>query len=187
MSPPGTVPTRQQRFSVLYDSAHADVLRFIRRRADFDVAEDLTHEAFLIAWRRFDDVPLTKDAARAWLFGVARNCLLNDHRSRERYAQLGVRIANSTRSTSNLNPDAVTLQLDLITAWHLLSNSQQEVLSLALWEELPAVAAGKALGISASAYRIRLHRARNALRRSMDGTAPTPSLQPAHSTTEMPA
>lgn len=187
MSPPGTVPTRQQRFAVLYDSAHADVLRFFRRRADFDAAEDLTHETFLIAWRRFDDVPITEDGARAWLFGVARNCLLNDHRSRERYAQLGVRIARSTRSTSNLDSEAVTVQLDLITAWHLLSNSQQEVLSLALWEELPAEVAGRALGISAPAYRIRLHRARNALRRSMDGNAPNPSLQPARSTTEMPA
>ena len=186
MSPP-SIPSRQQRFAALYDSAHADVLRFIRRRADFDAAEDLAHETFLIAWRRFDNVPSAEDAARAWLFGVARNCLLNDHRARERYAQLGVRIATSMEPESEWTSDAVAGQLDLISAWQSLSHGQQEVLSLALWEELPAVNAGKALGISAAAYRIRLHRARNALRHSLDTSAPDRSSKTSPSTSEIPA
>jgi RNA polymerase sigma factor (sigma-70 family) len=187
MSPPGTDSTRQKRFAALYDSAHADVLRFIRRRADFDAAEDLAHETFLVAWRRFDDVPSSEDAARAWLFGVARNCLLNDHRARERYAQLGVRIGIAMESRSQSTPDAVAVQLDLIAAWQSLSHGQQEVLSLALWEELPAVSAGKALGISAAAYRIRLHRARNALRRNLQDSAPPTSSKTSPSTTEISA
>jgi len=185
MSPPRTDPSRQQRFAELYDSAHADVLRFIRRRADFTAAEDLAHETFLVAWRRFDDVPTAVDDARAWLFGVARNCLLNDHRARERYAQLGVRIATAMESRSESTPDDVAVQIDLIAAWQALSHGQQEVLSLALWEELPAASAGKALGISAAAYRIRLHRARTALRRTLESSVPHPLSKTSPSITEI--
>ncbi len=183
MSPPSTVLDREQRFAALYDRAYADVLRFVRRRATVDTAEDITHEAFLVAWRRFDDVPATTDGARAWLFGVARNCLLSDHRASERYKQLGVRIADSVTPQHDQGTDAASSRLDLITAWQGLSTSQQEVLSLAIWEELSAAAAGKVLDISAAAYRIRLHRARNALRAALD-TSFTPA--PAN-TSEMTA
>lgn len=168
MSPPSAVLDREQRFVALYDRAYADVLRFVRRRAAVDAAEDITHEAFLVAWRRFDDVPSTTDGARAWLFGVARNCLLSDHRASERYKQLGIRIADSVTAHHDQGTDDASRRLDLITAWQGLSTTQQEVLSLAVWEELSAAAAGKVLGISAAAFRIRLHRARNALRGPLD-------------------
>ncbi len=185
MSPPSEVLDRERRFSDLYDDAYADVLRFVRRRSPADAAEDIAHEAFLVAWRRLDDLPIGRDDARAWLFGVARNCLLSDHRARQRYEQLGVRIALAAPASRTGSAEAASIGLDLVAAWQLLSVAQQEVLSLALWEELPAAAAGKALGITAAAYRIRLHRARMALRRNLD-PSPTTTLAPA-TTTEMPA
>jgi len=46
------------RFAELYQREHAEVLRFIARRLnpqDLGRAEDITHEAFLIAWRKLDD------------------------------------------------------------------------------------------------------------------------------------
>lgn len=98
MSQPPNSSDRQGRFAALYDDAYVDVLRFVRRRSPPDSAEDIVHEAFLAAWRRLDDLPSPHDAARAWLFGAARNCLLNDRRTRDRYERLGVAIADLEES-----------------------------------------------------------------------------------------
>lgn len=173
MSPPAADTERAQRFADLYDSAYQDVLRFVRRRTAPDAAEDVVHETFLIAWRRFDRVPLALDEARAWLFGTARNCLLSDGRARMRREQLGVRIAvDAPPSAADADP---SFRLDLVAAWERLEPGQQEVLALTVWEELPSSLAGAVLGISAAAYRIRLHRARVALRRLLEPDAATNS------------
>ena len=178
MSPPAPDRDREQRFAALYDDAYVDVLRFVSRRSPPDTAEDIVHEAFLVAWRRFDALPDNHDGARAWLFGVARNCLLNDRRTRDRVARLGVAIADDAASQPDEHLGDTELRIDLVRAWRLLSPAQQEVLSLATWEALPAAHAASVLGISAPAYRIRLHRARAALRRFLDHS---PSSSPASS------
>ncbi|MBF4570849.1 sigma-70 family RNA polymerase sigma factor [Plantibacter sp. VKM Ac-2880] len=175
MRPLARDPDRERRFAVLYNTAYTDVLRFVRRRSPLDVAEDLAHDAFLIAWHRFDQVPRDPDGARAWLFTTARNCILANYRTRQRYEQLGIRIADSTPHISGEDASSAAFRLDLIAAWKTLPPAQQEVLALALWEQLPAKASGQVLGISAAAYRVRLHRARTALRAALGGE---PSLSP---------
>jgi len=170
MGPNTPSPDREARFAALYNTAYSDVLRFVRRRAAADSAEDLVHESFLVVWRRMDDVPHDHDSARAWLFGIARNCMLNAQRGDIRRNELNVRITADLAIAGDPAEIESTLRLGLAAAWPRLSASEQEVLSLAIWEDLPSQHAGKVLGISASAYRIRLHRARAALRRLIDTT-----------------
>lgn len=159
---------REERFVQLYDSTYADVLRFVHRRAGPGRAEDVVHEAFLVAWRRLDDVPPRPDDARAWLFGTARRCMLNDRRGEVRRDALVVRIATAPSSVAPLTDDEVVQHVDLAAAWRRLTADEQEVLALAVWEDLPSPQAGRVLGISAVAYRLRLHRARRRLRRLLD-------------------
>ena len=190
MSPPPTDPERARRFATLYDDAYLDVLRFVSRRSPPDTAEDIVHEAFLAAWRRLESLPPTHDGARAWLFGAARNCLLNDRRSRGRYERLGVAIADLEESRPDEPHGDADLRIDLARAWRELTPAQQEVLSLATWEALPAVHASAVLGISAPAYRIRLHRARAALRRRLDpslSSSPASDARVEATTSELPA
>ena len=86
MSPPripDTPDQAEQRFRALYADVHADVLRFVRRRLPQEAvpsAEDVVADALLVAWRRFGDAPRRLDAQRAWVFGIARRCLLTSHR-----------------------------------------------------------------------------------------------------------
>ncbi|MDQ2790375.1 MAG: hypothetical protein M3Y73_11915 [Actinomycetota bacterium] len=56
------------------------MVKFVQRRADPDRAEDVVADAFLVVWRRLDDAPHEQDAARAWVFGITRNILLNERR-----------------------------------------------------------------------------------------------------------
>lgn len=163
---------REARFAALYATTYGDVLRFVQRRTEPHRAEDVTHEAFMAAWRRLDDLPREPGDARAWLYGTARNCLLNDQRSRARQGALEVRIASHIPEFLDPEDDLVALQVDLAAAWSRVRPEDREVLSLAVWENLTSPQAGRVLGISAAAYRIRLHRARQSLHRALRHRAP---------------
>jgi RNA polymerase sigma-70 factor (ECF subfamily) len=164
-------PDREARFRALYDDAYADVLRFAQRRVDRCHAEDVTADAFLVAWRRLDDAPDKPDDVRAWLFGVARHCLLNTVRGQGRRDALAVRVAEtvpSARWADGLDADPVAQRIDLAAAWRRLSETDQEALSLTVFEDLTSAQAAGVLGITPASYRLRLLRARRALRRQLD-------------------
>jgi RNA polymerase sigma-70 factor, ECF subfamily len=72
----------------------------------------------------------------------------------------------------------VAQQIDLAAAWNLLSEVHQEALALAVLDELTAPQAAVVLGISPVAFRLRLSRARRALRAHLDHR-PQPALAPA--------
>lgn len=60
--------------------------------------------------------------------------------------------------------DSVIVDLSLARAFDALSEADQEVLRLAVWEELPARQAAAILGCTAATFHVRLHRARTRLR-----------------------
>lgn len=163
-------------FVELYRRDHGAVLRFVERRigratSGNSQVEDVVHNAFLTAWRNFDKVPTEPGAARAWLYVVARNALLNAQRSEARRGALGVKIATETPSYLTGPENDVTARVDLAVAWSTLTPGQQEVISLAVWDELSSAEAARVLGISATAYRVRLLRARTALRKALEPPA----------------
>jgi RNA polymerase sigma-70 factor (ECF subfamily) len=160
-------PDREGRFRALYADAYLDVLRFVQRRVHPSHAEDVVADAFLVAWRRLEEAPRSADDARAWLFGIARRCLLNTQRGLGRQEALAVRIAGAASTDDSHRDDAVVQRLALATAWQRLSPQEQETLSLSVFEDLTSARAARVLGTSAAAYRLRLLRARRALRRQL--------------------
>ncbi|MBL7257679.1 RNA polymerase sigma factor [Paractinoplanes lichenicola] len=154
-------PDREARFRALFADAYADVLAFAQRRGHPSQAEDVVAEAFLVVWRRFDEVPHRPGDARAWVFGIARHCLLNAQRGQGRRDALAVRIASEPAADGG-EPSAGLI--DLAAAWKRLKPAEQEVLALTVFEDLTSARAARVLGISAASYRIRLMRARRALR-----------------------
>lgn len=177
---------REHRFKRLYVDVYADVLRFVQRRVGGDSdPEDVVAEVFLAVWRRVDDVPgrggenydddANHDSVRAWVFGVARNLLLNNRRGMRRRQALGVRLAHAEHvRAAAAGPDGVgsgavdvALLIDLERAWRELSDVHQETLALAAFEGLDSTDAGVVVGITATAFRLRLSRARKALRSAL--------------------
>jgi DNA-directed RNA polymerase specialized sigma24 family protein len=68
---------RRRRFEQMYEANYGPVLGYVVRRTGRpDDAADVIAETFLTAWRRLADVP-AGEAARPWLFGVARRVLAN--------------------------------------------------------------------------------------------------------------
>jgi RNA polymerase sigma-70 factor (ECF subfamily) len=161
---------REQRFREIYDAAYVDLLRFVRRRVHPTHAEDVVGDVMLVAWRRLDDVPADLSSARAWLFGVARKTIQNTQRRDTRHDAVAVRLSEVRHSLAEAgqHPDLVAHRADIAAAWPLLSALHQEAIALSVMDGLTAPEGAAVLGISPTAFRLRLSRARRVLRRLVD-------------------
>ena len=61
------------------------VMAYALRHVDYDVAQEIVAETFLVAWRRLADVP---GEPLPWLLVVARHTIANHRRSGDRRARL---------------------------------------------------------------------------------------------------
>lgn len=146
--------------------AHVDAIRrYARRRAAEADAEEIVAETFEIAWRRLDRVP--EGAELPWLYGVAGRVLANQRRGADRRRQLADRVEAMTPRTS---PDGGPPGGDepILEALAMLRAPDRELLCLMAWEGLERDALAQAIGVSRASLRVRIHRARRALRAALD-------------------
>jgi RNA polymerase sigma-70 factor (ECF subfamily) len=147
----------EARFASVF--AHLGLITSYARRRGAHDPDEIAAEAMAIAWRRLADVPL--DDARPWLIATARNLLLADRRRR------GKPVADldsvEPAAPAELPAPAVDLDAELEDALRSLSAHDREALLLVAWEDLTPTAAAASLGITAAAFRVRLHRARRRL------------------------
>ncbi len=114
-----------------------------------------------MAWRRLDDVP-DGDAGLGWLYGVARRVLANEFRSGRRRRGLLVRLR---RREPEIEPTPETVLVrreqdgEVVTALSRLRPQDQELLLLALWEQVPHAQIAEMLGCSTQAITQRIYRA----------------------------
>jgi len=92
-----------EQFAGVYDRYYRNVLRYSLQHAEQGTAEDVTSETFLIAWRRWPDVP---EPPLPWLLGVARNLLRKQAKAGRRRRLLADRIAALTREADAVGWDA---------------------------------------------------------------------------------
>ena len=147
-------------YEAMYREHYGDLLRFVARRAQPAQVDDIVGETFLAAWRKRAKLPVE---VRPWLFATARNAMLNADRGIRRRQALAVRVAEQPQAGHDPARHA-DARLDLAAAWKQLTGTDQEVLALVAWDGLTDVQAATVLGCSASAFRMRLSRARVRLR-----------------------
>ena len=145
----------------LFRRHYRDVAAYVRRRAEPDLVEDVVAETFLVAWRRLDEVPVE---ARPWLLGVARKTLATQRRSLARRRSLVSKLEGLERPGERGDPP---VELGVTDALGRLSEKEREALTLVAWEELTPNEAAL-VGMSAVAFRVRLHRAKRRLRRLLE-------------------
>jgi RNA polymerase sigma factor (sigma-70 family) len=168
--PPKADP--EARFDELYRSAGASVLAYaLSRCTSREDALDVTADTFLVAWRRRFEVPADAEDARAWLFGVARGCLLNLVRGDRRSQRLGQRLLEASDVVPLPDPARIhegrSDTRDVRRALDELSADDRELVTLTAWEGLTPAQAGATLGLTPTAARSRLHRARLRLRAAL--------------------
>jgi len=154
----------EARFQELYCTYQRQVVSYFLRRTDTASARDAAAETFLVVWRRIDDVP--QGAELPWLYGIARRVLANFRRSQRRYDALGRKVSR-TEVTESLTPETVIIRRsedeEMISAIGRLRPEDQEVLLLAVWEELPHSEIAVALKTSPNAVAQRMRRIKKQL------------------------
>ncbi len=152
---------RQDRFSSVAAQVYEPLQRYLRRRVDDDLAEDVLADVLLVLWRRLDEIPA--DAALPWTYGVARRCLANAVRGAQRQDRLVARLA-AERPTQ---PGGSSYDEALHVALASASDADRELLRLWAWEQLAPREIAVVLELSANAVSIRLHRALKRLREQL--------------------
>ena len=155
----------QAAFTELYQSHYAAVRSYASVCVPNAEVDDVVADTFLVAWRRFDDVPA--DWTVGWLIGVARNVVRSRHRESRR-------ATNSVEQLIHLRPDHATMLeggglaiedlAALQAAFATLRETDQELLILAGPYGMSAQEIALALDIKPNAVGVRLHRARSRLR-----------------------
>lgn len=166
-----------ERFTALYELTNEHIAAYALRRCGTpEDAADLLAETYLVAWRRIDVVPSGHDGL-LWLYVTARQLLANRTRRLQREGALIGRLADELRGArKDPHDDAALTALGCLMA---LPPDQREILMLAGWEGLGARDIGRVLGCSATAARIRLHRARVLLRAESTGSDSVAKREPA--------
>ena len=166
--------TAEDRFTRMYEQHYEAVRRYVQRRVEAPAVRDVVAEVFLVAWRRFPEVPTE---ALPWLYGTARRVLANETRGVERRSLLAVRAAERAEPASRDHADDVVDRVSVAAALGRLSAADAEALRLVGWEDLTLRQAARAAGASLPAFTMRLHRARARLRQEL-AQPPTTRLVP---------
>jgi RNA polymerase sigma-70 factor (ECF subfamily) len=153
------------RFAEVYERFFRNVYGYCLRRISPDRVDDAVAETFLVAWRRIDDVP-DGDSALPWLYAVAFKVLSTQRRGRSRQRKLESKLTNVGIVPVTSAEDFIVTAEESAQVFHAMSRlkrTDQEILRLTVWEELPHPDIAIVLDISVGAVKQRAHQARRNL------------------------
>jgi len=149
-------------FSVFFRRHVNAITRYaVRRCPNPDDVADLVGECFLVALQASHRYIAETDTALPWLFGISRRLLAKQRRKYAGNRRLEVKASNAFPSFTAAEEEALGR----------LTRSEREVLELVAYDGLSPSEAAVALDITPNAARLRLSRARRAVRTHLDATA----------------
>lgn len=164
MDDPGTAESQVMR--VLFEEHAAVLWRYVvRLTGDAARAEDVVQETLLRAWRHPEVTGDSERSARAWLFAVARNLVIDERRSAGFRSETGT--PDVEQAADRAGPDEVETALDrmlLSEALAQLSEDHRAVISRAYYQGASTAQIAADLQIAEGTVKSRLHYGMRALR-----------------------
>jgi RNA polymerase sigma-70 factor (ECF subfamily) len=162
-------------FGQIFDRHAAAIHRYLARRVGRLLADDLTAETFLIAFRNRDKYDMAHADCRPWLYGIAANLLRGHQRAEVRQyralARTGVDPVYDTSYDASEEADArVTAADDVRALAGVLAGlpaGERDVLTLIAQAQLSYPEVARALDIPVGTVRSRLHSARKRIRNAL--------------------
>jgi RNA polymerase sigma-70 factor (ECF subfamily) len=150
----------------LYDEHAAVLWRYaLRLTGDASRAEDVVQETLLRAWQHPEVTGDTERSARAWLFTVARNMIIDERRS-PRFRNV-VGSLDESSAPEQASPDEVNAALDrllIADAMTQLSAEHKAVIERSYYRGWTTAQIAADLEIAEGTVKSRLHYAVRALR-----------------------
>jgi RNA polymerase sigma-70 factor, ECF subfamily len=169
-----TLAGDEQAFTALYWRHQAVIYRFARQMTgEPSLADEVTQEVFLTLMREGRSFEARRGPLRAWLYGIARNCIRRCLERERLY--VGLESEEHEENTADLLPDPCVPEDGLAglgsretveqvrRAVLALPAAYREAVILCELHELAYVQAAEILGCPVGTVRSRLHRARELL------------------------
>jgi len=153
----------ERRFTALYEAHQSQVYAYAVSRTGRQVADEVVSETFMVAWRRFAELP---SSPLPWLLGVARNVIHEQARSARSQESLAaeLRAWATPQDHASADPSEVVIERDALrSALSRLGEDDRELLTLVAWHGLTTAQAAEVIGCSSATFFVRLHRARQRL------------------------
>lgn len=152
-------------FDDFFRTHYSAVRRFARSLVSEGDVDDIVASTFQAAWQKFDQIPA--GAARAWLFGTARNMARNRWAMGRRAGSLVDAMSQAgmwmTSQPADVEPDGVDFE-QLLVALRGLSEQDRQLVVMTGWFEMTPTEIAQATGQPPGNIRVRLHRLRKVLR-----------------------
>jgi RNA polymerase sigma-70 factor (ECF subfamily) len=160
-------------FATLYESHSKDVFRFaLFLSGDPALAEDIVSETFIRAWGARERMDLA--SVKAYLFAIARNLYLHDRRRLSRRGAGREAALDESLSSAEPSPErralARTELASVLAGLQTLPEIDRAALVMRFEDQLPYEEIARALGLSLSAVKVKIHRARLRLAEARDQT-----------------
>lgn len=161
---------KAEAFGTLYDHYAKPIYRYIYLKvSDKVLAEDITHEVFLSAWKNVHNYNFQGFPFSSWLYQIARNRVIDYYRTnRESLDVYEVSETNAKLVSQPANLDSA-LDLERIkSSLHKLSPDQKEVVILRFINDLSPVEIAAIMEKSEGAIRLIQYRAINNLKKLLN-------------------
>ncbi len=137
------------------------VASYVLRHASIRDAEDIVAETFTVAWRKrierlADPMP--------WLIVTARNITRQTRRKEVGAGELVARLTDLIETSSPSAEVTALRRTEITDLLAGLDELSREALLLTTWDGLSGIDAARVLGITPGALRVRVHRARAAMK-----------------------
>jgi RNA polymerase sigma factor (sigma-70 family) len=164
-------------FTTFFRRYERDITTYAIRRCPTpeDVADSVA-DTFLTALSASGRYRAETATALPWLYGIARRVIMRQRRTGRRHRRPPVgsgtvpRYVGLEEDLINQAIDAARLAPQLELAMRQLSSREREVLELVAYHGLTPFEVAVSLGVSPNTARLRLLRARNRMRRLLQGT-----------------
>lgn len=164
---------------VLYERHFDDLFRYVGARVGRQAAEDVVAETFVIAFTRRAAFDPSRACALPWLTGIATNLVRSRRRAERRHLATDPGRMDTAQRDGTASPglddtiaraDAAFARGAVMRAVGDLAPSERDAFLVHALLGLSGGELGVALGVSASAASVRLHRARTRLRATLPPT-----------------
>lgn len=160
-------------FGTLYDRYCDQIYGYVYRRLnDREAAEDVTAEVFVKALRAVDGYRPAAGPFVAWLYGIARNAVIDHLRARRSTVSLD-HAADAADRAAPVDVQAID-RVEAAKVWEAierLTDAQRIAVTLRLGQDLPIAAIAQHLGRTEGAVKLLLNRGLAAVRLQLEGVA----------------